>query len=242
VEQTSSPILDWLGNALNVTLNKAISSTYNSATGTPGIYSVNNPLGWYSYKIVVKQTEQEYYNVYLPGFVNGYPITGNASAERNKSFFTTLLGDNVNKIPRDLVEVGPNDRDYTSSENILIRINNPRINNKAAAVPRKNEAWNAQYYPGNIEQEIIQIATVRDMEIAAIPFKPNAPGGEYGESSILQTYNYIGGNPANAIESVNEVPEPTGAIPWGQNQQVQYLGEQQVLMLLFIMQILIFLL
>jgi hypothetical protein len=114
-----------------------------------------------------------------------------------------------------LVEVGPNDRDYTSSENILIRINNPRINNKAAAVPRKNEAWNAQYYPGNIEQEIIQIATVRDMEIAAIPFKPNAPGGEYGESSILQTYNYIGGNPANAIESVNEVPEPTGAIPWG---------------------------
>ena len=215
VEQTSSPILDWLGNALNVTLNEAIASTYNSATGTPGIYSVNNPLGWYSYKIVVKQTEQEYYNVYLPGFVNGYPITGTASAERNKSFFTTLLGDNVNKIPRDLVEVGPNDRDYTSSENILIRINNPRINNKAAAVPRKNEAWNAQYYPGNIEQEIIQIATVRDMEIAAIPFKPNAPGGEYGASEILQTYVYETPPYGGAVVSINETPEPTGAIPWG---------------------------
>ena len=216
VEQTSSPILDWLGNALNITLNEAVSSTYNSASGTPGIYSIDNPLGWYSYKIVVKQTEQEYYNVYLPGFVNGYPIIGTTGAERNKSFFTTLLGDNINKIPRDLVEVGPNDRDYTSSENILIRVNNPLINNKPSPNPYpKIKAWNAQYYPGNIEQEVIQIATVRDMEIAAIPFKPDALSGEYGESSILQTYNYIGGNPANAIESVNEVPEPTGAIPWG---------------------------
>ena len=215
VEQTSSPILDWLGNALNITLNEAVSSTYNSASGTPGIYSINNPLGWYSYKIVVKQTEQEYYNVYLPGFVNGYPVEQNN--ERNKSFFTTLLGDNINKIPRDLVEVGPNDRDYTSSENILIRVNNPLINNKPAPNPYpKIKAWNAQYYPGNIEQEVIQIATVRDMEIAAIPFKPDAPSGEYGESSILQAYNYFtAGDPTSGIENVNEVPEPTGAIPWG---------------------------
>jgi len=214
VEQTSSPILDWLGNALNITLNEAVSSTYNSASGTPGIYSINNPLGWYSYKIVVKQTEQEYYNVYLPGFVNGYPVTQNN--ERNKSFFTTLLGDNINKIPRDLVEVGPNDRDYTSSENILIRVNNPLINNKPAPNPYpKIKAWNAQYYPGNIEQEVIQIATVRDMEIAAIPFKPDAPAGEYGESKILQTYVYESPPYGGAVESINETPEPTGAIPWG---------------------------
>jgi hypothetical protein len=35
-------------------------------------YTIND-LGWYSYKIVVKQTEQDYYNVYLPGILNGYP-------------------------------------------------------------------------------------------------------------------------------------------------------------------------
>ena len=43
---------------------------------TPDIkfaYTIND-LGWYSYKIVVKQTEQEYYNVYLPGILNGYPF------------------------------------------------------------------------------------------------------------------------------------------------------------------------
>ena len=216
VEQTSSPILDWLGNALNITLNEAVSSTYNSASGTPGIYSIDNPLGWYSYKVVVKQTEQEYYNVYLPGFVNGYPIQGTTGAERNKSFFTTLLGDNINKIPRDLVEVGPNDRDYTSSENILIRVNNPLINNKPSPNPYpKIKAWNAQYYPGNIEQEVIQIATVRDMEIQAIPFKPGVNGGEYGQSGITNIYNYNDPNNPQRVTSVNDTPEQIGAIPWG---------------------------
>ena len=58
----------------------------------------------------------------------------------------------------------------------MIRINNPRINNKTIASPPylQDRAWNAQYYPGNIEQEIIQIGTVRDLEIQAIPFKADA--------------------------------------------------------------------
>jgi len=35
-------------------------------------YSINYK-GWYSYKIVVKQQEQDYYNAYLPGILRGYP-------------------------------------------------------------------------------------------------------------------------------------------------------------------------
>ena len=214
-EQTNSPIVDWLGNALNVTLNEAIQSTYNPSLGTPGIYSSSNPLGWFSYKVVVKQTEQEYYNAYLPGFVNGYPVQENSGTERNKSFFTTLLGDNINKIPRNLVEVGASDRDFTSSEDILIRVNNPNIVNKPPAGLFYDQPYNTQYYPGNIEQEIIQISTVRDMEIAAIPFKPNVNGGEYGKSGITNIYNYD--DPANPqrVTSVNDTPEQIGAIPWG---------------------------
>ena len=38
------------------------------ATFTIDTVLASNPLGWYSYKVVVKQQEQEYYNVYMPGF------------------------------------------------------------------------------------------------------------------------------------------------------------------------------
>ncbi len=33
-----------------------------------------NATGWYSYKVVVKQLEQDYYNVYLPSLLNGSPV------------------------------------------------------------------------------------------------------------------------------------------------------------------------
>ena len=61
---------------LNLTLKAHVKMLFNSPVGPtaadqtnewPGLYngdvtSANyNPLGWYSYKIVVKQTEQEYY-------------------------------------------------------------------------------------------------------------------------------------------------------------------------------------
>ena len=221
--QQQSPILNWLGNALNVTLYTAITGA--GPDGSPGIYNeITNPLGWYSYKIVVKQLQQEYYNVYLPGFVNGYPVIQSLQNERNTSFFSTLQSDNVNKVPRDLNEVGPNDREFTTSENLIIRVNNPTIDNKQSTTADgvivnpyvKDRAWNAQYYPGNKQQEVLQISTIRDMEVQAIPFKANALKGEYGESNIAQAYNYFTpGVVASGIESVNETPEPTGAIPWG---------------------------
>ena len=218
-QDSSSPLTDWLGDSLKVQLDSAINSTKNLTTGTPGLYNaVTNPLGWFSYKVVVKQQEQEYYNVYLPGFVNGYPVIGGAS-ETNKSFFTTTLGDNINKIPRDLSEVGPTDKDYTSSELLSIRVNNKLIDNNPVSPKNpfpSNIPWNAQYYPGNSSQEVIQIATVRDMEIQSIPFKPSVPSGEYGESAVLQTYVYnTPGDATSGISTVNEVPEPTGRIPWG---------------------------
>lgn len=45
---------------------------------------------WHSYRVVVKQQEQDYYNVYLPGLANF-----------NGKTYGTIFGDNINKIPRD---------------------------------------------------------------------------------------------------------------------------------------------
>jgi hypothetical protein len=65
-----------------------------------------NPLGWETYKIVVKQLEQEYYNVYTNGAIKADPLFTTSAPNQNTSFIT-LLNDNINKIPRDLSEVGP---------------------------------------------------------------------------------------------------------------------------------------
>ena len=102
----------WPGDALNITFNKAIESVKDSSSGTPGLWSETNPTGWYSWKIVVKQSEQEYYNVYAPGILNGY-IDGESKNPLHASplepiTHIILHGDNISKVPRDLTLLGPN--------------------------------------------------------------------------------------------------------------------------------------
>ncbi len=110
--------LEWPGKSLSILFSQEIpkerTQTYN------GVWSDKNPTGWYSYKVVVKQLEQDYYNVYVPGITSGNIIytkndveltfqeTGNVAS-------VALFNDNINKIPRDLKEVGPSDNVYASS-------------------------------------------------------------------------------------------------------------------------------
>jgi hypothetical protein len=111
-------------------------------------YSINE-IGWYSYKVVVKQQQQEYYNVYLPGMLDGYPTgqtygsqviyTGVAAdpslenginmtefpvGEDGKTGHIVLINDNINKVPRDLVEVGPDQKLYRSSVQLFGKVSN----------------------------------------------------------------------------------------------------------------------
>jgi hypothetical protein len=148
-DETSTVPAFYPGIALKVLFNDAISS---NIAGWPGIYNGNpasddyNPLGWYSYKIVVKQTEQDYYNVYLPGFMEAYP--DNPSLEFNSTSHVVLINDNINKVPRDLTEVGPAQLQFRSSVNLYPRV----INNTAP--------WlNNQAYPGNTFSFVSTIAT-----------------------------------------------------------------------------------
>ena len=108
---TAGDTSTWAGDSLKVTFHDTITSTRNSTSGEPGLFSTINPLGWFTYKIVVKQSQQEYYNVYFPGLLNGY-IDGDskdplaASAAEPVGHFA-LFGDNLSKVPRDLGLVGP---------------------------------------------------------------------------------------------------------------------------------------
>ncbi len=145
--------LEFPGNSLKVLFNSTIPG------GTTGIYNGDtsdkdyNPLGWYSYKVVVKQTEQEYYNVYLPGVMAAYP--NDTLKELGKTSHAALFNDNINKVPRDLAEVGPEQKQFRSSV-----VLNGRVQNTAT-----NDVWqnNIQYYPGAFPGLVSVIATDNDL-------------------------------------------------------------------------------
>jgi len=146
-------------NRYRVTTIGQVSSTYLQQSPTsPDVkysYSINT-MGWYSYKIVVKQQEQDYYNAYLPGILDGYPDQ-DASAtipfptgETGKTANIVLINDNINKIPRDLSEVGPQQKQFRSSVQLSGRVSN------------NSGTTNAQYFPGIKTDTAVNISTADD--------------------------------------------------------------------------------
>jgi hypothetical protein len=123
---TLTDLLTWFGNSIKVIFNGTIPSETNQDY-YPGLYSDSNPLGWYSYKVVVKQNEQEYYNVYLPGALSGSVIYLNNTTDIDfDNIYSTsnlsLFGDNINKIPKDVTNVGPTDKIYGSKSALYYRV------------------------------------------------------------------------------------------------------------------------
>ena len=138
--------------SVTITTTDTINDIYNpivqvgATPDTKFAYTIN-PIGWYSYKTVVRQQQQDYYNVYLPGMLNGYPVkqtsgsqiayvAGTAELENgintssfpvgetNKTAHIVLINDNINKVPRDLSEVGPDQKQYRSSVQLYGRVEN----------------------------------------------------------------------------------------------------------------------
>ncbi len=122
----------WLGNSLKLLFNSIIPTTYDYNLSSQAY----NPLGWYSYKIVVKQTEQDYYNVYTAGALKGNP----SLSSQNSVSYVSLINDNINKIPRDLSEVGPTQKQFRSSVKLFGRVEATGID--------YSDTGNQQYYPG----------------------------------------------------------------------------------------------
>jgi hypothetical protein len=170
-------------------------------------YSIND-LGWYSYKIVVKQTEQEYYNVYLPGILNGYPGQSSDGEENgpfpnnetNLTAHAVLFNDNINKVPRDLLEVGDQDKQFRSSVTLYGRVTNTMVGNA--------DAYNQQYYPrlnytgkNAVDHMATTIATASDLDMAYSQLSGNA--GSKPRNGNLVFYQ-IDSNPLIARISTTE--------------------------------------
>jgi hypothetical protein len=162
-------------NQWRVTTNGRVNNIYNYTAQQGGVKDIKfaydyNPIGWYSYKIVVRQQEQDYYNVYLPGMLNGYPknqtygsqvvynSTGVASletgvnttqfpvSETNNTSHIVLINDNINKVPRDLSEVGPDQKQYRSSVQLYGRVENTKAEIEIIGEPSAYSAKVTEIY------------------------------------------------------------------------------------------------
>ena len=110
-----------------------------------------NLTGWYSYKIVVKQQEQDYYNVYLPGIVNGAINEEGVSSSTRAT--VSLYSDNINKIPKDLLDVGPSQTNYRSDTRLSLRVENTSTSS-------------IQHYPGTDIESVVSLSELSDLGVS----------------------------------------------------------------------------
>jgi len=110
-----------------------------------------NLTGWYSYKIVVKQQEQDYYNVYLPGIVNGAINTVGIASTTEATI--SLFSDNINKVPRNLQEVGPTQSSFNSNVELSLRVAN-----------NYEDKWvSTQFYPDTSIEKVKTLGELTDL-------------------------------------------------------------------------------
>ena len=219
------------GQVLNV-----VGGTGTSAQVT---VTVNSPnvLGWESYKLVVKQQEQDYYNVYLPGFVSGYPVLN--ADDTGRIAFSALFNDNINKIPRDLAEVGPLQTEFPSSIRLFGRVNNPNINNRQTGGAGVNYyenrllPWNTQYFPGRLADEATTVGPIGQsgLELANSPFSAtNASIGAFvNPTTVGATDGRLPWGLPGAEQSfynVEQNPLAVGIKVGAEESQPQLLGTQ----------------
>jgi hypothetical protein len=144
----------YMGNSLKILWDSIIPNEKEG--GYAGIYSESNPLGWYSYKVVVQQQEQDYYNVYLPTILNNYPQDSGTTTSKDTAFIT-LFSDNINKVPRDLKEVGPQQLQFSSSVNLFARVTNTTFNSSLSTTK--------QYQPSTSPDTVTLIGTRDDIGV-----------------------------------------------------------------------------
>ena len=199
------------GYSLKILFNSIIpNDPPDFTTGWPGLYNGDptsldyNPLGWYSYKIVVKQVEQDYYNVYLPGVLAGYPVEPfqkesaalpgePGQVTYGKTSHIVLFNDNINKVPRDLQEVGPVQLQFRSSVKLYGRVENNILWSGSFGVG-ESVSSNAQYWPGSTFLFANTIATNESL---------------FGVKSTTPTYPFQALYQANSNPLVARLSTPT---------------------------------
>ena len=138
----SSREADVVGNSLSIEFKDTFLVPADQA-----YHATNNKLGWYSYRVVVKQSEQDYYNVYTP---NAAAATNSVAA----SSYITLFGDNINKVPRSILEQDVN-RDNISGSDVFLF---PKV------IATSSTASKLQVADGSTLIDVISLGTISQQD------------------------------------------------------------------------------
>ena len=106
------------------------------------------PHGWYSYRVVVKQTEQDYYNVYAPGVFDF-----DNDRDDHKTYLP-IIADNVNKVTRD--------REFSNTQEVGLSTSKDKLFPKV--IPSEtNKGISLQ--SGNDILDVVSIGTAKEQGI-----------------------------------------------------------------------------
>ena len=207
--------VDYWGDYLEFALRNPVPGS--GKQGYPGLYSASNPLGYYTYRIVIKQQEQEYYNVYTPGALageliwdvavdwknSGSPIDFETDVVgrineylpsfhgKNRITLLNLFGDNINKIPRELKEVNGNDTTFDSRVLLYNRVN--------PLYSSANGSYNTQSTVSKRGEKVVSIEPFRELGAWTTTKGRTNPGANSTTSNEVPQpfYPYFATEPAS---------------------------------------------
>jgi hypothetical protein len=167
----------------------------NRIIPTSDTYSTSNPNGWYAWKLVVKQQEQDYYNVY----VNHAIDNGNS---RRDSSYIVLQNDNINKVPRAINDADINRAGVTGSDVRLfpkvIKENNYSLGGSVQALINNDELY----------IDVIAVGTAQEFglnnpdntaNIAETPTYSGTPGSGLWEYYPNKVYGWVYNGNSNPL-------------------------------------------
>jgi len=156
----------------------------------------NNPNGWFAWKVVIKQTEQEYYNVYTQHPMNNWSVTAGktvtdnpnndsedqdqviagqfSETSRSRSWFS-LTGDNINKVPRSVIDIDEFKDGVAGSE--------VQLYPKVVQINNANAGQHFDSKMGVDGQEYIDVISIGDAKSQGLFSISNAKNGPFNSNS-----------------------------------------------------------
>jgi len=175
------------------------------------------PNKWLYYSIVIKQTEQEYYNIYTPGF--GF--------YKGKTY-TTLFGDNINKLPIDTSTYNADTNINSTTTKVSLSLENQSyfVREAQAGVGQsiyaigyrvQNSSFTTSYSMGNYTpKDKYSFTATAGQQNFVITRKFDAYFGDMGASGVVMASSpvvYVNGvlSSATANDSTNTITLTTAA-------------------------------